>query len=97
MPPNLVIDCSHANCNKDHTLQPVAYRDVIKQRANGNQGIVGLMLESHLNAGNQSLNGDRSTLKYGVSITDPCIDWQTTEVLLREAAKVLAKPAVAVA
>ena len=97
MSPNLVIDCSHANCNKDHTLQPVAYRDVVQQRADGNLGIVGLMLESHLNAGNQSLNGDASTLKYGVSITDPCIDWQTTEVLLREAAAVLAKPTVAVA
>ena len=97
MEPNVVIDCSHANCNKDHTLQPVAFRDVIQQRANGNSGIVGLMLESHLNAGNQSLNGDASTLKYGVSITDPCIDWATTEVLLHEAADVLTKPAVAAA
>ena len=90
MEPNVVIDCSHANCNKDHTLQPVAFRDVIGQRANGNAGVVGLMLESHLNAGNQSLNGDASTLKYGVSITDPCIDWATTEELLREAAHVVA-------
>ena len=60
-------------------------------------GIVGLMLESHLNAGNQSLNGDRSTLKYGVSITDPCVDWSTTEELLREAAQVLNREPVAVA
>ena len=70
---------------------------MIRQRTAGNRGIVGLMLESHLNAGNQSLNGDRSTLKYGVSITDPCIDWQTTEVLLRETAEVIAETAVAVA
>ena len=97
MEPNVVIDCSHANCNKDHTLQPVVFRDAIAQRANGNNGVVGLMLESHLNAGNQSLNGDASTLKYGVSITDPCIDWATTEVLLHEAVDVLAKPAVAAA
>ena len=90
MSPNLVIDCSHANCDKDHTKQPPAFRDVLRQRADGNRGIVGLMLESHLNAGNQSLNGDASTLKYGVSITDPCINWQTTETLLREAADVLA-------
>ena len=90
MEPNVVVDCSHANCNKDHNLQPVAFRDVIQQRANGNTGIVGLMLESHLNAGNQSLNGDASTLKYGVSITDPCVDWATTEELLREAAEVIA-------
>ena len=90
MSPNLVVDCSHANCNKDHNLQPVAFRDVLAQRAAGNSGIVGLMLESHLNAGNQSLNGDASSLKYGVSITDPCVDWATTEELLREAARTLA-------
>jgi 3-deoxy-7-phosphoheptulonate synthase len=97
MAPNLVVDCSHANCDKDHTKQPVAFRDVLTQRVDGNRGIVGVMLESHLNAGNQSLNGDRSSLKYGVSITDPCVDWQTTEALLREAAEVLAKEPVAVA
>ena len=97
MAPNLVVDCSHANCDKDHTKQPVAFRDVLTQRVDGNRGIVGVMLESHLNAGNQSLNGDRTTLKYGVSITDPCVDWQTTEALLREAAEVLAKEPVAVA
>ncbi len=91
MLPNVVVDCSHANCNKDHTKQPVAFRDVLQQRTDGNRGIVGLMMESHLNAGNQSLNGDASTLKYGVSITDPCIDWQTTEDLLREAARALSK------
>ena len=97
MAPNLVVDCSHANCDKDHTKQPVAFRDVLTQRVDGNRGIVGVMLESHLNAGNQSLNGDRSSLKYGVSITDPCVDWQTTEALLREAAEVLAREPVAVA
>ncbi len=97
MAPNLVVDCSHANCDKDHTKQPVAFRDILTQRVDGNRGIVGVMLESHLNAGNQSLNGDRSSLKYGVSITDPCVDWQTTEALLREAAEVLAKEPVAVA
>ena len=97
MEPNVVIDCSHANCAKDHNKQPIAFRDVIGQRADGNRGIVGLMLESHLNAGNQSLNGDRSTLKYGVSITDPCVDWATTEQLLREAAHVLNREPVAVA
>ncbi len=97
MATNLVVDCSHANCDKDHTKQPVAFRDVLTQRVDGNRGIVGVMLESHLNAGNQSLNGDRSSLKYGVSITDPCVDWQTTEALLREAAEVLAKEPVAVA
>ncbi len=94
--PNVVIDCSHANCGKEHAKQPIAFRDILQQRAAGNRGIVGAMLESHLNAGNQSLNGDRSSLRYGVSITDPCIDWATTDELLREAAKALSKePALA--
>ena len=84
LPPYLVIDCSHANCNKDHRRQPVAFEDVMSQRLGGNRGIVGLMLESHLNAGNQPF-GDPSTLAYGVSITDPCIDWAQTESLLQEA------------
>lgn len=81
----LVIDCSHGNCGKDHTREPVAFRDVIQQRAAGNTGIVGVMLESHLNAGKQSFPADKGSLQYGVSITDPCIDWETTEELLQEA------------
>ena len=84
-PDRLVIDCSHANCGKDHTKQPIAFRDVLQQRVEGNTGIVGVMLESHLNAGNQSFPADKGKLQYGVSITDPCVDWQTTEQLLREA------------
>lgn len=84
-PENVVIDCSHANCGKDHMKEPIAFKDVLKQRVDGNKGIVGLMLESHLNAGNQSLGASKSDLRYGVSITDPCVDWETTEDLLREA------------
>jgi 3-deoxy-7-phosphoheptulonate synthase len=82
--PNVVIDCSHANSNKDHNRQPIVFRDAIRQRTAGNSGVIGLMLESHLNEGNQSL-GNPSDLKYGVSITDACINWATTEELLREA------------
>lgn len=82
--PNVVIDCSHANSNKDHNRQPIVFRDAISQRTDGNKGVIGLMLESHLNEGNQSL-GDPADLKYGVSITDACINWETTEDLLREA------------
>lgn len=82
---NLVIDCSHANCGKDHMKEPIAFNDVLKQRVDGNKGIVGVMLESHLNAGNQSLGASKADLQYGVSITDPCVDWATTEDLLREA------------
>lgn len=84
LPPYLIIDCSHANCNKDHRRQPIAFEDVMGQRLGGNRGIVGLMLESHLKPGNQSLD-DPSNLEYGVSITDPCVDWAQTEGLLRKA------------
>ena len=82
--PNVVIDCSHANSNKDHNRQPIVFRDAIRQRTAGNAGVIGLMLESHLNEGNQSL-GNPADLKYGVSITDACINWATTEELIREA------------
>lgn len=82
--PNVVIDCSHANSNKDHNRQPIVFRDALRQRSAGNAGVIGVMLESHLNEGNQSL-GDPADLKYGVSITDACINWETTEELLREA------------
>jgi 3-deoxy-7-phosphoheptulonate synthase len=82
--PNVVIDCSHANSNKDHNRQPIVFRDAIRQRNAGNGGVIGVMLESHLNEGNQSL-GNPADLKYGVSITDACINWETTEELLREA------------
>ena len=78
----LLVDCSHANSNKDHQMQPVAFRDAIAQRAAGNEGIVGLMLESHLFPGSQKLGADPSTLQYGVSITDACIGWEDTETLL---------------
>jgi len=82
---NIMIDCSHANSNKDHNLQPLVARDCVDQIVNGNQSIIGLMLESNLHAGNQKITEDRSQLAYGVSVTDACIDWETTEKCLREA------------
>ena len=85
---NVVIDCSHANSNKDHNRQTIVFREVIRQRTAGNSGVIGLMLESHLNEGNQSL-GNPADLKYGVSITDACINWETTKTLLREAHAIL--------
>ena len=93
--PAVMVDCSHANSGKDHRLQGVAFRDVIAQRAAGNPGIVGLMLESHLHEGSQSLGGDPAALRYGVSITDACIGWDETAELLREAARSLAPPVAA--
>ncbi len=84
LPANIVIDCSHANALKDHTLQPLVFHDCVHQIEEGNRSIVGLMIESNLCAGNQPIPDDLRTLKYGVSVTDPCVDWTTTEdTLLR--------------
>lgn len=82
----LVVDCSHANSNKDPALQPLVLENVVNQILEGNQSIIGVMLESHLNGGSQKLTRDLAALRYGVSVTDPCIDWQATEACLRDAA-----------
>jgi len=79
----IMIDCSHANAHKDHTRQPLVARNVLDQLISGNKSIIGIMLESNLHAGNQS-PGDTAELRHGVSITDACIDWHTTENLLIE-------------
>ncbi|MDJ0928825.1 MAG: 3-deoxy-7-phosphoheptulonate synthase [Gammaproteobacteria bacterium] len=89
LPAHVVIDCSHANSNKDHNLQPLVARDCIEQVVNGNRSIIGLMLESNIEAGNQKIPADRNELRYGVSVTDACIDWPTTEQTLRDAANLL--------
>ncbi len=85
LPPFLMVDCSHANSDKDYTKQAAVWRDAVAQRAAGNKHIVGLMLESNLVAGSQKLTADLSQLKYGISITDGCIGWEQTEELLRDA------------
>jgi 3-deoxy-7-phosphoheptulonate synthase len=79
-----VVDCSHANSNKDHNLQVLVAKDCVEQVVNGSKSIVGLMLESNLNAGNQPMKASRDDLEYGVSVTDACIDWEATEKCLRE-------------
>ncbi|HOW74708.1 MAG TPA: 3-deoxy-7-phosphoheptulonate synthase [Candidatus Competibacteraceae bacterium] len=84
LPVNLVIDCSHANSFKDPAMQPLVLRDCTHQIMEGNRSIVGLMIESNIGWGSQSLTADHSQLKYGVSITDACVDWETTEKMLRE-------------
>ena len=82
----LVVDCSHANCGRDYTKERVAFFDVLDQRISGNSNLVGVMLESHLNEGNQRLDeSNPGNLSYGVSITDPCINWEETEELLTSA------------
>ncbi|MCF6191151.1 MAG: 3-deoxy-7-phosphoheptulonate synthase [Cocleimonas sp.] len=83
---NIVIDCSHENSNKDPANQEAVFNYCIKQLREGNKSIIGMMLESHLNWGNQKIPKDLSELKYGVSITDACIDWDTTEEIIRKAA-----------
>ncbi len=81
---NIVVDCSHGNSMKDPLRQPAVLSACIDQIAEGNQSIIGFMLESHLETGNQSLPEDLSMLRYGVSITDACIDWSTTEEVIRQ-------------
>jgi 3-deoxy-7-phosphoheptulonate synthase len=83
---NIMIDCSHANSGRDPQRQLIVARDVVAQIQAGNRSIMGLMIESNINAGNQKLTKDLSQLTYGVSVTDPCIDWPTTASLLRELA-----------
>jgi 3-deoxy-7-phosphoheptulonate synthase len=83
VPGNIMVDCSHANSNKAPELQPLVVDNVASQVLEGNQSIVGLMIESNINAGNQSIPSNLADLKYGVSVTDGCIDWETTEDCLR--------------
>lgn len=75
----IMIDASHANSNKDPFLQPLVLENITQQIIDGNQSIVGLMVESHIKGGRQDIPSDLSQLVYGQSVTDGCIDWQTTE------------------
>ena len=81
---NIMVDCSHANSSKKPELQPLVVENVANQLVEGNDSIVGLMIESNINAGNQSIPDNLDELHYGVSVTDGCIDWETTESCLRE-------------
>ncbi|MGA8261757.1 MAG: 3-deoxy-7-phosphoheptulonate synthase [Arenicellales bacterium] len=87
LPTGLMVDCSHANSGKKHERQEVVWNSVIEQKARGNRDLIGVMLESNLEEGNQELGDDPSRLRYGVSITDACIGWDKTEQLLTEAAE----------
>lgn len=78
--PHLLIDCSHGNCQKEYKRQKLVFESIIAQKENGNDNIFGVMLESHLEEGNQLL--DSSDIRSDVSITDPCIDWSLTEELI---------------
>jgi 3-deoxy-7-phosphoheptulonate synthase len=86
LPESIVIDCSHANSHKDHARQPAVAADCVAQILAGNESICGMMLESNLEAGNQKIPADLANLKFGVSVTDACIDWETTRRTLQDAA-----------
>jgi 3-deoxy-7-phosphoheptulonate synthase len=87
LPSRIMIDCSHGNSNKDFNLQPVVAHSSIDQVLDYNHSIIGFMLESNIEEGNQQIPEDLSELKYGVSLTDACMNWETTEALLIEAAE----------
>ena len=84
IPTNIMVDCSHANSNKDHDLQPLVMENLTNQILEGNKSIIGIMVESNLKPGNQKITPNLDDLEYGVSITDACIDWKTTERSLRD-------------
>ena len=86
---NIMVDCSHANSSKQPELQPLVVENVANQILEGNTSIVGLMVESNLKAGNQAIPANLEELEYGVSVTDGCIDWETTERCLRDMRKKL--------
>jgi len=85
----VVVDCSHANSSKDHERQPLVLQNCLEQIEKGNKSIVGFMIESNLHGGNQKLSKNTAELKYGVSITDKCVDWQMTEKMIMTAFEAL--------
>ncbi|OPG72590.1 3-deoxy-7-phosphoheptulonate synthase [Pseudomonas ogarae] len=90
IPARIMVDCSHANSGKDPLRQPQVFNDVLEQRLQGNRALIGMMLESHLFEGCQPLG---PSMRYGVSVTDGCLGWESTEQLLREAHRKLQLPA----
>jgi 3-deoxy-7-phosphoheptulonate synthase len=90
LPPVLMVDCSHANSGKQHARQEIVWRSVIEQRVAGSRSLIGAMMESFLHEGNQPFPKEPAQLRYGVSITDACLDWDTTERILRWGAEQLA-------
>jgi len=89
LPVNIVVDCSHANSWKKPEMQPLVMKDVIHQIREGNRSVVGLMIESFIEAGNQPIPADLSQLRYGCSVTDGCVGWDTTVDMIRNAHSVL--------
>ena len=84
-----MVDCSHANSWKKPELQPLVMRDVVHQIREGNRSVVGLMVESFLEPGSQPIPQDLTKLRYGCSVTDPCVGWDTTVEMLHAAREML--------
>jgi 3-deoxy-7-phosphoheptulonate synthase len=82
LPGRVMVDCSHGNSNKDHARQRIVFADLLGQLAGGSRDVMGAMIESHLHGGSQKLGQGAGGLAYGVSITDACLDWETTEAML---------------
>jgi 3-deoxy-7-phosphoheptulonate synthase len=95
LPPVLMVDCSHANSEKKFAKQEDVWRSVIQQRVEGTRSLLGLMVESNLFEGSQPIPNDLKDLRYGVSLTDSCIGWETTERMLRWGYETLGKVASA--
>lgn len=93
--PSIMIDASHANCGKKQEKMSAVFREITRQRSGGNTHVIGAMLESNIVAGNQKFPRPISELTYGQSITDQCIDWETTETIVREAAEQLKEAGIA--
>ena len=91
LPPVLMVDCSHANSGKQFAKQEDVWRSVIRQRVEGTRSLIGLMVESNINEGNQPFPKNPKDLRYGVSLTDSCISWETTERMLRWGYETLGK------
>ena len=88
---NIMVDCSHANSSKNPEIQPQVLSDITHQILRGNNSIIGVMLESFINSGNQPIPENLENLKYGVSVTDACMDWSTTERSILEMSEKLSK------
>ena len=84
MPKSILVDCSHDNSAKQPERQPEVLRALLAQISAGNQSIMGAMVESNLESGSQPFPQPKEKLRYGVSITDGCIGWETTDALIRE-------------
>jgi 3-deoxy-7-phosphoheptulonate synthase len=97
LPEELMVDCSHANSGKQHARQEEVFRSLVDQRLAGATALIGAMIESYLEEGNQPVPKNLADLRPGVSVTDACISWQTTDRMLREAHERLTEAQAAVA